>query len=234
MQPLSVILSREVARVALSLTFYWQSLTGNQKKALLVPRRPSHRNSACFARCSAVVVVVFVAVKILAPKRLQVGSGYNVDELLQLQNLLSPHWTEFVMVSPSVSFSASNCVVDLSESMLGGTGMCGCQHTLATGSQESVMMFQVLCWTHRKPVCASIHCANRSPDVVIDPSKSVLVEIKGAELTPTDQFSAGYALRFPRVLRLRLDKVHQSLVFLVPVFDDLEFRASMSACPCPS
>lgn len=24
----------------------------------------------------------------------QVGSGYNVDELIQLQNLLSPHWTE--------------------------------------------------------------------------------------------------------------------------------------------
>ena len=47
-------------------------------------------------------------------------------------------------------------------------------------------------------------------DVVIDPAKSVLVEVKGAELTATDQFSAGYALRFPRVVKIRTDKVRSA------------------------
>ena len=44
-------------------------------------------------------------------------------------------------------------------------------------------------------------------DVVIEPSKSLMIELVGAELTRTDQFSAGYVLRFPRVVKLRRDKV---------------------------
>ena len=47
----------------------------------------------------------------------------------------------------------------------------------------------------------------RVTDVVIDPVNSVLLEVVGAELVHTDQFSAGYVLRFPRVVRPRLDKV---------------------------
>lgn len=75
-------------------------------------------------------------------------------------------------------------------------------------------------------------------DVVIDPSKSVLVEIKGAELTPTDQFSAGYALRFPRVLRLRLDKVWSVETLSLCCGGLRSFnavsRVSMSVCRCRS
>ncbi len=44
-------------------------------------------------------------------------------------------------------------------------------------------------------------------DVIIDPKDSVLVEIAGAELQRTDQFSAGYCMRFPRVIKFREDKV---------------------------
>jgi ATP-dependent DNA ligase len=47
-----------------------------------------------------------------------------------------------------------------------------------------------------------------SVDVVItDPSKSLLLEIKGAELTRSDAFLAGYTMRFPRVVKIRSDKV---------------------------
>ena len=48
-------------------------------------------------------------------------------------------------------------------------------------------------------------------DVIIDPKNSVLVELVGAELTRTDQFSAGYCMRFPRVVKLRDDKVRCAL-----------------------
>lgn len=45
------------------------------------------------------------------------------------------------------------------------------------------------------------------PDyVVADPSKSVLLECRGAELVRTEKFAAGVCLRFPKVSRLRLDK----------------------------
>lgn len=45
------------------------------------------------------------------------------------------------------------------------------------------------------------------PDMVIHPKDSMLVEVCGAELVPTVQFSAGWTLRFPRLIRLRDDKV---------------------------
>jgi len=41
---------------------------------------------------------------------------------------------------------------------------------------------------------------------VSDPSNSVVLEIKSAELTKTDQYSAGYTFRNPRVVRIRRDK----------------------------
>jgi len=49
--------------------------------------------------------------------------------------------------------------------------------------------------------------ASERPDyVVADPSKSVLLECRGAELVRTEKFAAGICLRFPKVSRLRLDK----------------------------
>ncbi|XXQ32045.1 DNA ligase [Plasmodiophora brassicae] len=45
-----------------------------------------------------------------------------------------------------------------------------------------------------------------NPEVVIDPKKSIVVEIKGFELRPSNRFSCGYTVRFPTIVRLRLDK----------------------------
>jgi DNA ligase 4 len=45
------------------------------------------------------------------------------------------------------------------------------------------------------------------PDVLIDdPSVSLVLEIKGAEIVPTESFPAGVTVRFPRALRIRHDK----------------------------
>eukprot|EP00736_Rhodelphis_marinus_P006076 Rmarinus@m.21134 len=45
------------------------------------------------------------------------------------------------------------------------------------------------------------------PDLwVKDPEKSFVLEVYGAELTPTDQYTVGVTIRFPRVKRLRPDK----------------------------
>lgn len=44
------------------------------------------------------------------------------------------------------------------------------------------------------------------PDVWIRPSDSVVVEVKAASISPSDQFALTWTLRFPRFRRLRLDK----------------------------
>ena len=44
------------------------------------------------------------------------------------------------------------------------------------------------------------------PDVWIRPSESVVISIKAASFAPSDQFAAGWTLRFPRFRKLRLDK----------------------------
>jgi hypothetical protein len=44
------------------------------------------------------------------------------------------------------------------------------------------------------------------PDVVLDdPNNGLVLELKGAELTPTEAFNAGYTVRFPRVEKFRPD-----------------------------
>ncbi|KAH9259153.1 hypothetical protein BASA81_002773 [Batrachochytrium salamandrivorans] len=44
------------------------------------------------------------------------------------------------------------------------------------------------------------------PDVWLAPSHSVVLQVTGSELVPSDAFEAGYTLRFPRVSRIRYDK----------------------------
>ena len=49
--------------------------------------------------------------------------------------------------------------------------------------------------------------ASERPDyVVTDPSKSLILELRGAELVKTEKFPAGLCLRFPKVSRVRFDK----------------------------
>ena len=49
--------------------------------------------------------------------------------------------------------------------------------------------------------------AGERPDMVIsDPSKSAILELRGAELVKTEKFPAGLCLRFPKVSKIRYDK----------------------------
>jgi len=44
------------------------------------------------------------------------------------------------------------------------------------------------------------------PDVWIDPTQSVIVQIKAAEISKSDKYRAGFTLRFPRLEKIRDDK----------------------------
>lgn len=48
------------------------------------------------------------------------------------------------------------------------------------------------------------------PDVWIRPSDSVVVSVKAASITQSDQFAMGWTLRFPRFRKLRLDRTWDS------------------------
>lgn len=45
-----------------------------------------------------------------------------------------------------------------------------------------------------------------TPDVWLDPEKSIILQVKAAEIVPSDIYNAGYTLRFPRVVKVRDDK----------------------------
>jgi len=40
----------------------------------------------------------------------------------------------------------------------------------------------------------------------MDPSESVILEVRAAELVPTEKYPTGLSLRFPKVNRIRYDK----------------------------
>ena len=44
------------------------------------------------------------------------------------------------------------------------------------------------------------------PDFLVDPKKSIVLELKCAEINESTEFSSGYTLRFPRVEAIRYDK----------------------------
>lgn len=58
------------------------------------------------------------------------------------------------------------------------------------------------------------------PDVWIRPKDSIVVSVKAAEITPSDQFALGWTVRFPRFRRLRLDRAWDSALD-VDGFDQL-------------
>lgn len=52
-----------------------------------------------------------------------------------------------------------------------------------------------------------VPASNDKPDVYIkDPSKSIVLELKGAEIIRSNTFVPDYTLRFPRVVKIRYDK----------------------------
>lgn len=54
-------------------------------------------------------------------------------------------------------------------------------------------------------------------DKYIDPEQSLVFEVKATEIVPSDNFTAGYSLRFPRFVRLREDKSWKDAM----TYDDL-------------
>ncbi|ELW47449.1 DNA ligase 4 [Tupaia chinensis] len=60
---------------------------------------------------------------------------------------------------------------------------------------------------HKKSPPSSILCGTEKPEVYIEPCNSVIVQIKAAEIVPSDMYKTGCTLRFPRIERIRDDKV---------------------------
>ncbi|KAM5288996.1 DNA ligase 4 [Ctenodactylus gundi] len=71
---------------------------------------------------------------------------------------------------------------------------------------------------HRKAPPASIVCGIEKPEVYIEPCNSVIVQIKAAEIVPSDIYKTSYTLRFPRIEKIRDDKEWHECMTL----DDLE------------
>ncbi|TIB65111.1 hypothetical protein E3P77_02845 [Wallemia ichthyophaga] len=55
-------------------------------------------------------------------------------------------------------------------------------------------------------VYPGVKIGNETPDVVINPQQSFVVEIKASDINPSTQYPTGCTYRFPRFKRLRLDK----------------------------
>ncbi|XP_017292785.1 DNA ligase 4 isoform X2 [Kryptolebias marmoratus] len=53
---------------------------------------------------------------------------------------------------------------------------------------------------------ASILCGTEKPEVYIEPSDSVIIQVKAAEIVGSDMYKANCTLRFPRIERIRDDK----------------------------
>ncbi|XP_076769906.1 DNA ligase 4 [Arvicanthis niloticus] len=59
---------------------------------------------------------------------------------------------------------------------------------------------------HRKSPPSSILCGTEKPEVYIEPHNSVIVQIKAAEIVPSEMYKTGSTLRFPRIEKIRDDK----------------------------
>lgn len=56
------------------------------------------------------------------------------------------------------------------------------------------------------PLGCQIRFGAQMPDVWIEPSHSVVLQVKAAELVQSGAFASGYTMRFPRVQAVREDK----------------------------
>ncbi|KAK3814282.1 MAG: ATP dependent DNA ligase domain-containing protein [Benniella sp.] len=72
--------------------------------------------------------------------------------------------------------------------------------------------------------------AKMRPDVIIDPEKSIVVEVKAAEIVPnSDSYASEYTLRFPRFMHIREDKDWTSCMAMSEVHRMFrEFKGKLS------
>ncbi|XP_019062433.1 DNA ligase 4 isoform X2 [Fukomys damarensis] len=59
---------------------------------------------------------------------------------------------------------------------------------------------------HKKAPPSSILCGTEKPEVYIEPRNSVIVQIKAAEIVPSEMYKTSCTLRFPRIEKIRDDK----------------------------
>nr|XP_020039593.1 DNA ligase 4 isoform X2 [Castor canadensis] len=71
---------------------------------------------------------------------------------------------------------------------------------------------------HKKTPPSSIICGTEKPEVYIEPCNSVIVQVKAAEIVPSEMYKTGCTLRFPRIKKVRDDKEWHECMTL----DDLE------------
>ncbi|XP_077660996.1 DNA ligase (ATP) DNL4 [Aspergillus fumigatus Af293] len=79
-------------------------------------------------------------------------------------------------------------------------------------------------WNPKKPPTAYIELAGRDaqyerPDMWIKPEDSVVICVKAASVSASDQFRLGLTLRFPRFKRLRMDKDWKSALSVQEFLD---------------
>jgi DNA ligase-4 len=67
------------------------------------------------------------------------------------------------------------------------------------------------------------------PNVWIEPKYSRVLEILAAQITPSEKYRAGYTLRFPRVKRVRLDKVADQVTTMDELLDMVSLYESKAA-----
>lgn len=107
----------------------------------------------------------------------RVGSGYNDQELKDLQRHLQPHWKEYNPQNPP------KCIE-----------LAGTWHKEKPDVVLTNLSQYVPCFTRSQTI----------PYAFI--SRSRILQIKAAQITPTDKYRAGFTLRFPRVMKIRHDK----------------------------
>ncbi|XP_012878466.1 PREDICTED: DNA ligase 4 [Dipodomys ordii] len=70
----------------------------------------------------------------------------------------------------------------------------------------------------KKTPPSSILCGTEKPEVYIEPCNSVIVQVKAAEIVPSEMYKTDCTLRFPRIEKIREDKEWHECMTL----DDLE------------
>ena len=119
--------------------------------------------------CSHRARVLPVLVDILAVA--QVGSGYNIDELMQLQNLLSPCWTECGLplslpLSPPVDLCGAVCALPVSYHSL--YGLVCVSVCLSVRARVCVCVFVCVCvCIARRPAFAPASHQVHSPAAAV-------------------------------------------------------------------
>ncbi|KAM9835850.1 DNA ligase 4 [Aulostomus maculatus] len=72
---------------------------------------------------------------------------------------------------------------------------------------------------------ASILCATEKPEVYIEPSNSVILQVKAAEIVGSDMYKTNCTLRFPRIEKIRDDKEWHQCMTLAEL-EQLRSKAS--------